>query len=702
VETKRPDGTFLYHADFVLVKEDSKLVLKRYWDVKGYAPEFSAKEKRLIRSVGYGPSHYTARPLLHRVFKENLMILDMTHEHSPKYYDELEKFLRELGETYGFTIVVLSNFAGAKMGGKRFPVYFMGRGHTMMNWAREEGIFDYLYALSSAKRFEREKKFLGMYVKFDIAPRVRIIPDLPTFPGVAFADPGWMEQNNLMVGFKLAGPSKATVHPFPENAKWAGADLVIQESDNKLKLPAELFALKAGYDPTLDPDKRYSKDLTWETKSGETIEGRDPNFGLDIQATLGLTPRVDLTDVNRILMWDFDDEIITRYFKYLDRKTNTLVLNDLGKEIFEQGKTMMNTDVRLHIYGILIGIVRRMARKQVVGEYASAAPLELAPKEARKLIRTHVVIGYSGGICGRAQAVVWNSVAYVETSVWLAMGRDFDGDLAFLFPYRDFPNKHLVLSEVDIRASYVLPPKPTDEGDDRDDIKTLMDSLKQSSLCGAAYNNGKIFIDACRMAEMPADKLTKLEVSVMALVEQFIFGFKGKVTATKAFTAGDLAEKFGVIEAMQHIEHITKFFFPIRSGGTVLINRVPYTAFEALLIRAKEADPNSKSFNERTCSRFKDLGPLPSPNQLEAGVANKEYEEELVKKKTVEVPDFAVKVVDGIVTGVKKVDGAFDKVAEVIVEEKILDATYHAMVAGTTAFLNLFSSKKGTKKEEKK
>ncbi len=601
----------VYVGDYALVMlDDGSYIYKPYNCL-------SANQQFLLRQIGYGPNTYKDRPLMKRILDKCYMIVDITGGKDPDYYEKLKNLFHIL-EGKGLKLIILSNFAGAKMGGKRNPVYFAHSTHIMEEWAKEMGIHKNLYVdIPPAKRFEREKKFVDDWTLFKVKPRVRFIPNMPGFDGIGFARTEWREAEGLHLGFKLSGCAKDTVLDFPPNMDWKDADLVIQEGGNKIKLDPDKFAELAGHSPTQSPEKRYSKDLTIMTKKGDVIEGRKPNFGLDLQATLGIDPTIDISEINKLLNFEFTDEMKEKYFMYRNHRTGELKLNNVGYEILERGVTLTNSVLRNKFYWIVLNDIRRRLKKRVWGIFGVAVPLELAPAELKDRAKMRVIVGYSGGIVSKAKVLVWNKLIYVESRVWLAMGRDFDGDLAFTFPFRVIPDKSMISDVATLKEWYNLPEKPIDEGDDRNDIDTLIDTLKQARLCGAMYNNGKITIDACRMEGLPKVMVTKYEIRLMAMVELFIHSFKGKVMSDKAPTAAELTSLLGVPKAGMHAKNVVKYFFPIRAHGMIKIDGVEHHPLEALFIRAKEANPASKSWWERVISKFKDLG-IKSPKELEA------------------------------------------------------------------------------------
>ena len=368
------------------------------------------------------------------------------------------------------------------------------------------------------------------------------------------------------------------------------------------------FAKLAGYDPELVASKRFGRNLKTTNKAGVEFIGRNPNFGLDIQATVGYNPSIDLTDINRVLRWDIDDELKKKFFMYNDN--GTLKLNMVGRDIFEFGCNMSDINIRYQVYDILMGDIYRQLRENVKGDFGTAAPLSLLPAEHYHMTKTRIVVGYSGGIIAMARVAVVNDLVYVEDDIWTAMGRDFDGDLAFTFRHWIFPNKRVISNINQLRANYVLP-KKVEELDDRNDIDTLIDILKQSKLCGILYHNGKIFVDACRMAGLGDTELVSMEVKVMAMVEQVIHAFKGKVNMDKVPKPKELCDIFCVPEASTHVDHVSKYFYPMRTRGMIVIDDVKYHPLEVLKMRSAAADPGSKSFWERVVSKFVGLELVP-------------------------------------------------------------------------------------------
>ena len=580
--------------------------------------DLSENDRRLIHSVGYGPTVYKQNQILERIFIECTMIIDLTHDHHFEYAEEMKKIFRDL-KAKGNVFTILMNYAGGKMGGKRFPVYFYGKTNPLHEYETAARIREYIAKLDLKKQFEREKKLIGDDERFPITPRVKIVADIPGMPGVAWADQGWMNELGLKPGFKLSGVAKATVLPIPFHFNFGPYDLIIQECENKLDLPADLFAANAGWSPSLDAECRNSANLTTITKAGKTVEGRYPNLGIDVLATLNYLPKIDVSKINQVLAWDWTEELKEKFLMYRDNTTGELLLNDLGKKIFDtkNPKDMNDVEVKLTIHDMLMSEVRRMCRLAVAGVFGTAAPLSMCPLEAKAGVKPMILIGYSGGIICKGDAVVYEDVMYIEDSVWLSMGRDFDGDLAFMFSFNQFNadrntslDINMVNDEATLRKLYTLPVKTKDEPDSRDEFDVLFEVKQAGGLTGQVYNIGKIFLECCRILGMDKKTVSLLEIRTMAKLEHVIAGFKGKLLMDKPLKVEDLAREFHVEGITADMEKLaTNWFYSIRRrGGWVNVSKTErITAFEMMARLAKQANPNSRIFSERVCALFKNI-----------------------------------------------------------------------------------------------
>ena len=117
--------------------------------------------------------------------------------------------------------------------------------------------------MPAVKRFERIKKVFGNWIRFDVKPKIKFIPDIPGWDGIALARESWIEDNNLQTGFKMGDLFKEVVIVCPRRLEGmlGDADLLIQESGNKWDANIEQAERETAYDPTHLPYKRYKKTL---------------------------------------------------------------------------------------------------------------------------------------------------------------------------------------------------------------------------------------------------------------------------------------------------------------------------------------------------------------------------------------------------------------------------------------------------------
>lgn len=641
------NGKVSYVSDYVV-----------YRDSENYVMVHTNQAPRWLRNMVYASAYledvFKDKPFLQQIIDRSYMIIDFVDKRNLVYLEWKRAHLHKL-EAQGWHPVIVASFAGAKMGGKKHPVDFIASNDVISELLRDvffkryeiqndvcvidrerilpeiatyfgisvddvrSGIVEEYKALAPAKRFERFKKILNKLKVPLVRPRVLQVKDdhpfLSGLDGVCLGNPLWMCASGIEAGDKMTFIGKDVIHPIPDGWDFGDYDLIIRESANKLKLGIEKFAALVAFDPELTAAKRFSQNLTVKVKNGEDYTGRDPNFGIDLQAYCCLMPQVDLGIVNQVLRGDFNDEVKEKFFMYKN-DAGDLLLNKLGREIFERGKNLGDREIRYQIYDILFKYIVKTLRDRVKGYFGTAAPLRLAPPEAtmdlaqrrRSGRNKRVIVGYSGGIVAKGEAVIYNNVIYVDEHVWDAMGRDFDGDLCFIFPYRSFPDRSIISSIDELKKYYVLPEKKGDVDDKRSEIDTLIDILIQSRLVGTYYNNIMVAAEALRRTDHTHREVVNFTMSEMAMLETNIRALKGKAENTVPKPDVILMNRgYGVVQNVKEIGDAMKYFYALRSRGNVLIDGDEYHPLEALAIRAQNAKPGASGFWEPLVSQFKSL-----------------------------------------------------------------------------------------------
>ena len=141
-------------------------------------------------------------------------------EESDKVIDQIYAFAERKG------LVVLNT----PIKGKRF---FLSYRDVLADKLKELGLFEYFDKLNKVTYYERIKKAFHPVVK--LSPANVLFGDIPK--GVALVNLEYAEKNGLKTGDKLSMTLKATVIVQPGAT---GIDIVMHESEDKLKMGAEL------------------------------------------------------------------------------------------------------------------------------------------------------------------------------------------------------------------------------------------------------------------------------------------------------------------------------------------------------------------------------------------------------------------------------------------------------------------------------
>lgn len=678
--------TWYAKPTFAVLETDDGL--KHEWN------KLSLDLKKRLDSIVYDLRQFKERPLMYELFMHKDVYLGaLLFNMNNKNIARFEIWMRDI-EAKGLYVMIISNAIGAKMGGKRNPIIFISKINFHDLWYSRVGILEYVEKLSWAKRLERDKKFLGSYVKFRDAmrteflgkinvensdvdsiiaeyreyminyeegmdlskvefrnPKIKFVDLLPE--GCALANPKYLRLVGEKSAVKLMVVAKETLIPNSGIISLGSYDIFINNEGNKYGLPVDKFEELLGYNPDLTAEKSFSRNLKIKVKTGPDMVGRNPSFGLDFLSYCKIMPDCSgiVETINKVLRWEWDDTLVEKFLMYKDENENKLVLSKLGRKILEpedgeQGKDLSDPEVRDEILSRLNKYRMMASKERVAGEFGPAAPLSMAPVEVKDQARTSLIVGYSGGFPVKAKVVVHNDLIYVEDSVWIKIGRDFDWDYVFKHHFNQIPDKSVINTVERIEELYQLPDKVKDENDDRDKISTICDVLRQSRLIGIYYNGIMIAEDALRVDGKSNREVCDFRIKEMALLENHIRALKGKAEA-KVPTASDLLIKNKYYMALKYADRSTNFFRVGRAKASVVIDDMVYHPLEALVVRAQEADANSFSWWESYVAQFKGLV-IPGP------LGRKVEKIEKVKKEVPVAPEEVEKVAEKSVINKEK------------------------------------------------
>lgn len=564
-------------------------------------------EKKMARQVGYPENFMDDRPVLKALLPEcEFSVQSLVGPLVDKEDNWFEKRMED-SVAKGYKLFPWIAPAGAKMGGKNAPIYFLSKENLVDNWCKEHHID--LLKINVAKRFERIKKILGRWEKFSPKPTVKFIEDEHTRDGIAYAKASWATKADVRPGTKMSGIFKDVIMIVPDTDwKYGKADLAIHKDGNKLGVTIKVARQEAGYDPEQLAERRFSQNLVrYISEEGEVQYGRDPNFRLDVLAWFNHLPTPNLSMINRMLADSKDMDVIETFFGYID-KEGKKQLNGSGKRLVA-GASINEPDIYIEFQGIAQKyILNRLLTVKASGVFGTAVPLMMLPvtKEDWSLVHEAVVIGYSGGIPMRCKVAVKDNLIYVDEETWMAAGRDFDGDLAFVFPI-DLFNPESIVDLKWLKDHFKLPEKVSGE-DTRNDVQVFLDILAASRGCGSIYNMGKIIVDACRSLAWSKGDLMKLDAKIMAeFVQPYIDGFKYH-RMTEAPKLKELVTKLGLDpDVLKAAYRAQMFFYALRGRGDITIGDLVYPRLAGLKQMALEAKPQSLGFYERLVAKFRDL-----------------------------------------------------------------------------------------------
>lgn len=567
-----------YLPEFVLLQKDERFEIVSFRRLPIHLRAAVIKHEKMAHNVD-------TKPYYKRIVMDSVSIMKFGGSYDPASF----KFVCERATGLGYKVAPLfRDIHGGGQGALGWGVVHISKHDHVGAVLAELGIADEMYALSKPKFLNRINKLLGVHDSIMYKPSVRVIPDIPEFQGLAFASPEWMERNNIAYGMKLTGPVKSLVVPKPDHISF-NADLVIMQSENKLKLSEEKLSRLISLVRSNTPKLKFSRNLP---KMNGNL-GRLPVSGFDMQALLNKTPNPDLTQEKDFYEnGNLSPELFSAMFEYTDKSGDKKVRRE-GQQI-QTGADPFCEQLFSATMSALRTVVTAKLKGRIPGIYGVAMPISLLPKGVP--VKRGWVTRWPWMFPILANYAIYEHCIFVDTKLHKMFGGDYDGDLVAVY-HRNAMDTGMVFPRDKVKlAAWMKAPEKVEDSTDCSINDTIVSLLEQYSGCGRVYNNCKVVVEAARMDGWDRDRLLELDARLYAtIVQPAIDGFKNKGTDVLP-SVKDIAVANGVPTA--NLKHVSTCFIAVRSraGG---ITEMVDTA------KVLKADIHSKCFYERVCALFK-------------------------------------------------------------------------------------------------
>ena len=453
------------------------------------------------------------------------------------------------------------------------------------------GIRKEIEALKGTKALSRIDKLMSGGEKIP-CHKVDIIPDLHEMEGIIFANPHWMETNNIVFAEKTGVVLKSLIVPMPAHLK-TNADLIIPESENKLKLTAEKLKNLIFVRRDIRPATVFSR------RPGEI---RNPFFNFDLRSYSDISSfDMKKLDIIREYMETgvHNEEFLMKYFTY--EYNGKVVLNKFGRAL-DTGH--VSEDMRIEIDKILKSAVVKVLKGRlgaVYGRLVDFRVLDYIKVPYKKKTGWITFPPYTFPVF--AEYAIHEHCIAVDRYLIKLFERDMDGDLVIVYHknrLKGFPGTKTAADRLWLEDAFKVSEKVDSKHEiSVDDAMSLY--VDQLSKCGQLYNRAKIIVEGARMTGKTAEKdLWKADIRMMTgEVHDYINGFK-YVGKTDLPTSSDLIKKYDLKVNSEHLKRAATAYKAVKGRGvrlSELINTAkkivdPIGFYEKLLVRFKNWDIN--------------------------------------------------------------------------------------------------------------
>ncbi len=552
------------------------------------------------------------KPNLRKVLEKSFTVMKFGGSYTSKEYLDLVRFFESKN------LVVQWNIKRAHGGGRGATSWGkidVAKTNIIEEILKDYGVWEEFCKLNLNKRMNRVAKIVGDMVPVKVKPRILLIDDAE-YEGIIWARPSWMKQNGLVPGSKTALFMKSLIFPMTssQEIRYQGYDLVIGQDENKFKLSAEKLAEHFHVNPLLTPSRLFSKKL--KARISDKI-GRLPTAKYDLMSFINMVPEESaLDEIRRIYSGDVTPDDIKVMFGYKDRDGNIRYRTE-GRRLLA-GESIHHPDIWPSALKVLKNMAHHALWSKVHGIYGVAMPLSLLKRYRRNNHTfTAYVTRWPWILPIKAQVAVWADMIAVPDGLWKAFGGDYDGDQACaLQDNRVDTNLTWWKDKAWLKAHMRLPEKQEDDSlNNMSEYEIIARQLDQYQGCGITYNNGKIVVEAARLAGITGRDLQKLDILITSQdVQPFIDGQKYK-GGDKPPSIQELADKYKVPQ--KYLARAQMFFRTLRSRNTSL---------QSMIDAAEIADPESSGFYQRVVSLFRNF-PKPEYKQEENPEIDKRVKE---------------------------------------------------------------------------
>lgn len=580
-------------------------------------------ERLMVLSHGKNIENIIGRPLYEKCLKK------CTHsiiKYGGSFSDEEYLKIKEFAFVNAYYILNSpKDFIASK---QKWAQLFLCKNNVIKEYLQEYGIYDNFKALPDLQKSKRAEKFLGKFIIMpdELKPSVSITPNYHS-EGCIFISEAYMKKCNkyfkkkgidyrITYGSKSAFCFKSII--FPLVGKQINCDLIVPESENKLKLSVEQISKVFAVNPDIDSKKAFSRNLRIKVKGGAERIGRIPTLALDTCSFLSTDLNFDKIQIYRDMLDEKlpKEQVAEMLFSYEVKETvngeekNVLKYNKYGEAILN-GASIYDKAIEPHAFKVITNSIMRSMLPKVKGIYGQALPKHLIQhhKGHKETYQFCSIIRYPQMVSIKVDVTLVDNIIYVPEDLWLLMGGDYDGDNVTVFTgevscFFDWSK------EEDRNELYKLLKMPQKEKSN--DKMLLIDAQKlsfdQTTKIGQTYNANKVIVWAYIEAGLDIKSAIKIDIYNNAtLTQQNINGVKHS-----ASKIAKVDTTFIDNYIKEHQEQIGIEILPVLPNNIIEHSKLMYNAFKYcydirnIINMSKNCKSDSRNYFERQISRFKD------------------------------------------------------------------------------------------------
>ena len=604
--------------------------------------QLSVEDRKVLNEHSKSIDMMYNRPLLRKYLNEcELRIVKLYEGFTEAEYNKINEFANKNG------LKIQPNTKDFVPSSSHFSCIYLSSKDLVKDFLEEKGIWDaFQNNVKDIQKNKRLEKMLGEWILTPFKPRVKIIPDLKdyndqhTHEGAIIVSKEFAEKCNkaweaefmmyakevqIKIGspYKIINGSKTSfilksLILISPNIK--GYDILIPQSENKLKLNEEQISKNFAINPSISSETSFSR-LLFRDKEKKK-RNRLPKICID---TMFLCNAPEYTKKLKFYRDIYEEKIKGKIvadalFSYYDSTVGLMKYNKLGEKIIK-GESIHSDEIWPEANKVLVKAIHKAIKPTVNGFYGQVMSMKFLPQFQKLGYRVETysdgaLIRYPSTVPIRCTVKLCNNILFVDELLWAkVLNGDIDGDQGFYLRSKTLPILFDWNKEEDVQELLKLCQfDSVEKGKKRvkiDMVKSQWEQAESQKNIGNIYNRNKAVMIAYLYAGVDPKIVTKMDMfNCSTLVQQAIDSLKYDVSdqvTRNEVTINYLInyceqnkDKFGISELPKlndiQISKAKRFLGAAKS--TYNLDRI--------IKVAQEADKNSKVIYERILSYFKD------------------------------------------------------------------------------------------------